>query len=105
MNLEKGQLGLGSFSYFKNIPVITSRPCPPLPRLRALSLRNQANNKLNTDDAISTRGLQLTFGGGGSRKQVKQKNSPPPLFRRRCHKLKNNNLILPSPPSFLQINS
>jgi hypothetical protein len=46
---------------------ITSLRRPP-PRL---NVTTAAAGPLNADAAISTRALQLTFGGGGSRKQVR----------------------------------
>jgi hypothetical protein len=70
MHLEKCQLGRRNSTFYTNIASVITPPCPHFHRVPALSLRIQANSSLNTNAAISTRGLQLTFGGGGSRKQV-----------------------------------
>lgn len=64
------------------IKLITSisRPSPFQCRALPFSPVAQASSRLNTDAAISVRGLQLSFGGGGSRKQVRsgKSRSPPP---------------------------
>jgi len=70
MHLTNSQLGHNNSTYQTNVPLIRFQRCTTSHRLRSVRLGITANINLNTNAAISIRGLQLSFGGGGSRKQV-----------------------------------